>query len=199
MQVYLLYISFRNNYMNMRLLAITLIMLLFSCTNSKKEDLTPYLSKGRNITEITQQELLKNVSSAMTKGGSAYAIDYCNVKAMPLTDSISQNQQVSISRKSLKNRNPENKASGKEVTLLEFYEKQHLAKKEIGDTVLVINEKYTYFKPIKLGMDACLKCHGDPKTEIDSTTLSKLRKLYPEDHATGYQKGDLRGMWKVVL
>ncbi len=46
-------------------------------------------------------------------------------------------------------------------------------------------------------MPACLKCHGLPGKDIDANTLALLQKKYPEDKATGYKLGDLRGAWKI--
>jgi cytochrome c553 len=54
-----------------------------------------------------------------------------------------------------------------------------------------------YYKPIRIVMPACLKCHGVPGTDIDSVTIQKLQSLYPADLATGYRLNDFRGLWKV--
>ena len=41
----------------------------------------------------------------------------------------------------------------------------------------------------------CLTCHG---SEIEQDIQDELKKLYPEDKATGYQAGDLRGALSVT-
>jgi len=56
-----------------------------------------------------------------------------------------------------------------------------------------------YYKPITIAMPSCLKCHGSSGKEIDTKTLEIIRKNYPEDQATGYKEGDLRGMWKITF
>jgi cytochrome c553 len=54
-----------------------------------------------------------------------------------------------------------------------------------------------YYKPIRTGMPACLKCHGNTETDINAATKAKLNELYPNDLATGYKLNDFRGLWKV--
>ena len=51
----------------------------------------------------------------------------------------------------------------------------------------------------QLGQPLCLKCHGQPEREIAPSTMEVLRRLYPEDRATGFRLGELRGMWRVDL
>ncbi len=41
----------------------------------------------------------------------------------------------------------------------------------------------------------CLTCHG---TDMTASIQAKLTELYPQDKATGYQKGELRGAFVVV-
>jgi hypothetical protein len=48
-------------------------------------------------------------------------------------------------------------------------------------------------------MPACLQCHGQPGTDINEATMAQIKNLYPEDHATGYKLGDVRGLWKVTF
>ena len=48
-------------------------------------------------------------------------------------------------------------------------------------------------------MEACLKCHGNPDTQITEGTLAKIKELYPNDMATGYKLKDFRGAWKITF
>src|SRR5690606_41827490 len=52
--------------------------------------------------------LLQNVAGAIQKGGIDYAVEFCNIQAIPLTDSIAEDLNVYIQRLSDKNRNPAN-------------------------------------------------------------------------------------------
>ena len=44
----------------------------------------------------------------------------------------------------------------------------------------------------------CLSCHG-PETELKPALVEKLAELYPDDQATGFAEGDLRGQFWVEL
>ena len=52
-----------------------------------------------------------------------------------------------------------------------------------------------YVEPIRT-KGLCLQCHGNA---IDSTVQVRLNELYPDDQATGFEEGDLRGMFWVKL
>jgi hypothetical protein len=41
----------------------------------------------------------------------------------------------------------------------------------------------------------CLACHGET---IDPAVAGKIAELYPEDKATGFREGDLRGAFVVI-
>jgi hypothetical protein len=43
----------------------------------------------------------------------------------------------------------------------------------------------------------CLNCHGEPDKDIKPENLALIRRLYPQDQATGFQLGELRGAWRI--
>lgn len=181
------------------------ILILFACSNETEyqsesleqdqtTDLQNYFERGRSISQKMQGILLSNVSGAMQNGGPAHAVDFCNTRAIPLTDSISDLEHLTISRISDKNRNPDNTASAEELDLISEFKQ-----KKLKDTVLKwnSNSNYTYYATIKTGMPACMKCHGNVETDINAETLQVLDSLYPEDKARNYVLGDFRGLWKI--
>lgn len=180
------------------------LLVLFSCnstteenTESKTEteevkDNHTYYEKGREISQTMQGVLLSNVSSAIQVGGTSHAIEFCNTRALPLTDSISQKYGVRISRVSDKNRNPANAANESELKLIEA-----MKLNGIKDTVLNMESGSVYYSTIKTGMPACIKCHGNPESDIEANTLKMIDSLYPNDKAKNYGLGDFRGLWKI--
>lgn len=175
---------------------IVLALVYIGCVNTptsvKSVEPLEFMALGDSITTQVQAVLLKNVSEAMGKGGPAYAIDYCNVNAIPLTDSLSKAFHVEIQRLSDKNRNPVNAlasdADQKAWSKISADKKAFAELNEAGDVL--------YYKPIFTGMPACIKCHGG-ENDIAADALQLIREKYPNDKATGYQMGDLRGMWKI--
>jgi hypothetical protein len=92
------------------LLAITT---LSACSNPKQqtiseEEKAALMLLGDSISMEMQNVLLQNVAAAIQKGGTDYAVEFCNIQAMPLTDSIADHLKVYIQRLSDKNRNPAN-------------------------------------------------------------------------------------------
>jgi hypothetical protein len=58
----------------------------------------------------------------------------------------------------------------------------------------VVGNEFRFMKAIPIE-GVCLGCHGDA---IGPAIKSKLSELYPQDLATGYREGDLRGAFVVV-
>ncbi|MCF6357441.1 MAG: DUF3365 domain-containing protein [Draconibacterium sp.] len=176
------------------LISIFSVVIIFSC-NSKidSEKYSEVQNKGNEISNITQTILLANVGKAIKKGGPEYAIEFCNLKASSIADSLNLVNNCTISRHSAKNRNAGNMLNGEiEKNLWEVFEKANA-----NDTVIRSRGKLIFYKPIKIVSPACLKCHGNPESDINSATFSKIQKLYPNDLATGYKMNDLRGVWKI--
>lgn len=179
----------------MRVTCILLLMGLLACQTKpgiSPESYQKFQKEGDAITSQVQGVLLSNVAGAIQKGGTEHAVEFCNIKATTLVDSLSQAFSCNISRVSDRNRNPENTLNKTEAELWKLF-----AKNPQADTLLKVNNKITYYKRINTAMPACLKCHGDPVNDINSVTLEKIQTLYPQDLATGYKLNDFRGLWKV--
>jgi len=169
-------------------------LLLFSCKQKIDNAIYAELTqKGNEITNIAQSVLLANVAQAMQTGGPVYAVEFCNLKASSIIDSLNRANNCEISRVSAKNRHPENNLKTEaDKNLWTIFEAGL-----VTDTLIEVNKNLVYYKPIKTAMPACLKCHGVTGSDIDSATSEKLQNLYPNDLATGYQLGDFRGLWKI--
>lgn len=170
------------------------LLLIYSC--STKIDSVAYTEvqkKGNEVSGHAQNTLLKNVGMAIQKGGAQYAVEFCNLEANSIIDSLNQQYDCKISRVSEKNRNPNARlSSAQEKELWQIFQNG-----EMTDTVIQNNTNLLFYKPIKIGMPACLKCHGNPESDINVATRQRLQELYPKDLATGYSLNDFRGLWKI--
>ncbi len=138
------------------------------------------------------------MKAGLKKGGPAHAIEYCNIHATPLTDSISKIYNCRISRVTIKSRNAMNAAKGiEEKILLNNFLESSVEGKKLQDTLIAEKGELLYYRPIMIGMEACLKCHGQVGKDISNETMLALIKLYPEDKATNYRMGEFRGVWKI--
>lgn len=182
----------------MKHLLSTLVLLIVLAGCGTKNSISPekykeFSVKGNEIASQAQASLLKNVAAAMQQGGSEYAVEFCNLKAGGIVDSLNAVFNCSISRVSDKNRNPENALTSENDGAI--WKAFHQGTQT--DTLLAEGEKLVYYKRINTAMPACMKCHGEPGTDIEPATAEKIKKLYPEDKATGYSLNDFRGLWKV--
>lgn len=159
-----------------------------------------YLKMGSEIATLTQEALLKAVQGAMASGGPAYAVDYCNLEALELKDSLSARNNCTIQRLSTKYRNPADQpVTETETEQLKSYEQLHSEGEALAPTVHIVGNEVEYYQPIMIGSGTCLLCHGDPETQIASETMNTIRELYPNDLATGYALNDFRGVWKITF
>jgi len=181
-----------------------LVFLLLSACNQKQQpdksvkeniDTLTFMQRGDSIANALQIVLLQNVMRATKTGGTAYAVAFCNEHAMPLTDSISKKYNCQIQRISDKYRNLANKPDRSDAAAL----LKMRSSNPVKPFLISENGKSIYYKPIKIAMSACLSCHGIEGKEIAMETLEAIRQHYPNDIATGYKEGDLRGMWKITF
>ncbi len=154
-------------------------------------------TKGTEIVRRMTDSLKSRLSKAIEQEGVGGAIEYCNVTAMPLTKRMSSHLYADISRISLKRRNPKNAPiSELETQLLEAYQFGAESGSDLEPNVQILDTSILFTQPIFTN-DMCLKCHGEKETDISTEHYDLIKKLYPEDSAIGYKKGELRGMWAV--
>ncbi|WP_431107525.1 c-type heme family protein [Winogradskyella poriferorum] len=159
------------------------------------EDL-PYGERGLKYALTTKAVLGKNLMGTIQKKGTLEALEFCNVRAYPLTDSMAVVHNASIKRVSDKPRNQKNKANNEELEYIETFKNLLSEKKEINPIVKESgNDVHVYYPIITNTM--CLQCHGKIETNIKPDILKSLTLLYPEDKAKGYSENQVRGMWNV--
>jgi hypothetical protein len=182
---------------------ITLIFILISIISCKtelsKENKQAYVLKGKEITKASFKELSSHLMEQMKLGGPQQAVPFCNVKAMPIISKMEDKFNVTIKRTSNKLRNSENKATERELEIINKYQALLDQGKELTPIVeLNKNNQKHYFAPIQLN-SKCLTCHGKLEEKLSVKTDSLIKSLYPNDKAIGYNEGDLRGIWSIVF
>lgn len=161
--------------------------------NDAPED---YSDIGLKYALSTKAQLGKNLMKAIQEKGTVGAVKFCNIEAMKLADSMSVMHNAIIKRVSDKARNPKNMANAKELGHIAAFKESLKAGSEIDPIVEEINGEVNFYYPITTNT-MCLQCHGTPNEQITATTLTALNKLYPEDKATGYDVGQVRGIWSI--
>ncbi len=154
-------------------------------------------AKGEKITQALGKSLISTLAAAIADSGIIYAAQFCKMKALPITDSISTAYGATVQRVSHRNRNPENAVNKTDMAVITNYKQLLTGGSKPKPMTVEDDGKVLYYAPIVLNNPMCLKCHGIPGKDIDPDDLSALLRLYPNDQATTFKLGDLRGLWKV--
>lgn len=179
---------------------LALVITLFSCNTSFSEkEKETYILKGKEIAEASFLALSTQLTEQMKAGGPTQAIPFCNQKAMPITDELSEKFEATIKRTSNNVRNEQNAPSKREVEIMDQYQKLISEKKDLKPIVEIdVDNKKHFYAPIILKTN-CLVCHGKINETVTVKTDSIIKSLYPNDKATGYSEGDLRGVWSITF
>lgn len=183
------------------------LFILFSCksdkssvTESKQFDRLSseeVLEQGKQIAATSFKALSAQLKTAIKKDGLQSAVKYCQTNALKITDSLSNNYNVNIKRTSEKFRNSENKPNSNELSVLLKYQNDKNNGYIMEPFVEKVNDaEFNFYSPIIIN-DLCLKCHGIVGETLLKEDRLYIKEFYPQDLATGYQKGDLRGMWSI--
>ncbi len=158
------------------------------------------VAESRKTVKQFAGKLKGELLSALEGGGPIKAVTVCSEKAPKIADRISGETGWEVGRTSLRVRNPGNAPDGRERQTLEDFEERRkkggdLAKMEHSEVVTEDGKSsFRYMKVIPVG-EPCLTCHGK---DIAPDLASKLRELYPEDRATGFSLGEIRGAFTIT-
>jgi len=162
-------------------------------------DRQQFIDDGKAIAQTTFAELSSNLAVALSEGGVKNAVQYCNLVAYPLVDSLSKVHDAAIRRTSLRVRNQKNEASEAERAVLQdFHQRAGQGETLRPRLEILADQRIAFYAPIKI-QPLCLQCHGKVGVDIREADYTLIRELYPNDKATGYEPGELRGMWSITF
>lgn len=203
------------------LLLIVFFSITLSCKMDKKVDRSTYedelkdreivkvseaelyeaaIKLGGEIADETQKTLGGQLQQAIKSNGVPGAIQYCNLKAYPLVDSLQQKYAASIKRVTSKPRNPDNAPDSLEQVIFDAYQYNYENGQPLAENLQAVGKDiYLYNKPIMIGNPLCLSCHGPVGEGISEEHYQVIKGMYPHDQAIDYKMGELRGMWSIRL
>ncbi len=134
--------------------------------------------------------------------GLVGALEFCSAEALGLTEEIqeSHDPRLDLKRTTLRWRNPANAPDAWEERILDY-----LARLERNDpdsvpgelTARGPDETLRYYRVLRT-VPMCLNCHGAiPGMAPD--VRESIRQRYPDDRATGYREGEVRGVVRVEI
>ena len=151
-------------------------------------------SAQRQAASAARDELAKRLSTRLTQavssGGPAKAITVCSKEAPRIAEIVGQEHGVKIGRTSFRLRNLRNEVPDWAISFVEQrVDKPTYASLPDGALGALL--------PIRVNAQ-CLTCHGPP-ARISAEVKSELAAHYPDDQATGFNDGDLRGWFGVEV
>lgn len=187
-----------------------LSLLFIACTTQEpvKETLAPTQMVESNPTEkqalqkeaisIIQRfggQLKPKLKAAIQEGGPENAIEVCAEHAPKIAKQLSEETGWSVSRVSLKNRNPAAVPDDWEKEILEHWDKEVAKGVDVGTLAQgeILEKEFRFMKAQK-AEGLCLTCHGET---LAPAVQAKLKEKYPQDLATGYSLGQVRGAFSV--
>lgn len=153
---------------------------------------------GESVSTALIQKLSGELKAQMSQNGILAALGFCNASAQTLTAEISNTTNYRVKRVTLLDRNPQNLANSEESAILNAWQKK-LNESQVLPAYEIHSKGNMdhYYRPLVINNEACLKCHGNinPQSELGKA----IKTAYPNDRATGYKMGDLRGMIVVDI
>lgn len=150
--------------------------------------------------ELVQQfagQLKPALVSAMSEGGPVNAVSVCAEQAPAIAAGLSESSGWTVRRVSLKPRNSNTGEPDKWAQqILEEFDAANAAGANPATMAHAetVNGEFRFMKPQPVE-GVCLACHG--KT-IAPPVARALARFYPDDRATGYELGDIRGAFYLT-
>lgn len=156
------------------------------------------LGEARKVATTLPPRLLAALQQEISKSGPEGAIPVCKDMAPKMASEIAAQTGWKIRRVSLKARNEVRAIPDTwEKAALEDFDKRATAGEppaqlEKGEK---IGDEYRYVKALPV-QPLCLSCHG-PVDQLSPAVKAALAQHYPNDRATGYSAGQIRGAISV--
>ena len=147
--------------------------------------------RGAALLQPFKLDLKRALTSGLQRGPEA-AISVCKLEAPAIAAQLSTHG-VTMGRTSHRLRNPDNAGPTWAEAVLSDYLKSDA---DVRPQVHRLDDGRTgYIEPIRL-QSMCLTCHGKAVTP---ELTARIKSEYPNDQATGFELGDIRGVFWVAF
>jgi hypothetical protein len=140
--------------------------------------------RGLEAIQAMTGMLMGELTTALDEDGPDGAIEVCSMRAPEIAGLISNEYGVVLGRTSFRLRNQSNRPPEWAAELVE---------NEVAEPIWLVGPdgRVGGLLPIRARAE-CGMCHG-PREQISPEVIAKLDEYYPDDAATGFAEGDLRG------
>ncbi|MFE8072259.1 DUF3365 domain-containing protein [Marinobacteraceae bacterium S3BR75-40.1] len=155
-----------------------------------------FVSQARQKAMALGKDLKGTLKPAIKSGGFEKGIEVCKSAAPALAENHSEDGWL-VGRTALKVRNPGNAPSEWQREQLQAMQDQPVVNGKPAEVWRTVDTekgpRYDYMSAIPT-QGLCLSCHGE---NIEPKVQATIDRLYPQDEATGFKKGELRGAFVV--
>jgi hypothetical protein len=155
----------------------------------------PIVQHADLIIVTLQGALLSELHRRLESLGPADALNACHLSAIPVAQRAARYEGVTVGRTSARLRNPANAPPVWAAPIVARYADQ--PKASVDGFVVDLGDRVGVLRPIRQ-QPICASCHG-PEPALAPGVRARLAQRYPEDRALGFQEGDIRGWFWVVV
>lgn len=159
-----------------------------------------WVGEARHRSATLGSSLVEALREALVSRGPAGGVEVCNTRAPEIAAEVS-GDRFDVGRTALRVRNPANAPDGWEESVLRRFE----ARMAQGADPVGLEGWHVetndgqrigrYMKAIPTGPQ-CVICHGE---NVEPALQQTIQRLYPDDRATGFAPGELRGAFTVTV
>lgn len=159
------------------------------------------LQQARRVANELTDKVRGLLFKELEKGGYVGAVRVCSEVAQEIPREFTARTGHYVRRVSLGYRHPKDVPDEYERQKLEAFNRLNRERKLESEYYEVVTEEgreyLRYLKPLITG-PMCLTCHGEAQ-QIPADVKAILAEKYPDDRATGYHTGDVRGAVSVKI
>lgn len=150
----------------------------------------PRLQRAQAAAKKLGGQLKQRLKAAIDERGFPAGIEVCKVAAPEIAAAVGADTGLKLGRTSFKLRNPANAVPAWAAEPVKARAEDPYTSTAADGALQVLLPIHT--EPL------CLACHG-PADQLAEPVRAALAEHYPEDQATGFQEGDLRGWFWVEV
>ena len=167
-----------------------------SCASEQAQSPAPaFVQEATLLADTYQANLQAELSAAIKQVGPVGAIGVCQSVAPAIAADLSRNGDLAVSRIARRNRNPDNAVPAELDALYQQLEREPLRDGKPHVVTATIGEREVFMRALPMKDQPCSQCHG---TSIAPDVKAAIDARYPDDRATGFAVGDLRGAMLVT-
>lgn len=147
--------------------------------------------------------LRQQLQARMVEGGPVAAVEFCAVEAPKIAQAMQAEHRLRLGRVPVSGRarNPSNAPGDWQATVLADFEARARAGEAADSLALMQSANLPEGMALRMARGiavepGCLACHGKTVAE---PVKAAIARHYPDDAATGFEVGDLRGLLWVEV